>query len=377
MSVMDITNSSVINYCDEKCALSFNYPTSSTCIVTNQNFLFELSYDIAPTVTPVTFNNNKYNLNYILLYAPSIHLFDGKTVEAELIIYHTNSANPNNCLLICIPISSRTNTPSQLLSNIMNDIVDYTMNNGNDKETFIIQDYNLNNIIPKKPYYYYNQPTQNWDIVVYGLQYGIYIPEKTLTDISGYIKPFYAPVIIFPYESDIYLNNTGPGKSSDSGEIYIDCQPIDSSTETVEVVFKKDTNISGGGAGSASANNTTAFVTLTDFGLGTTTIMIIIVMFIIAGIYIALGMRNIITRKWERYKMSPSKLSSSVISKNNSNNSLFDEFNNKFLNLFNLYTLQQQQQPKMSKNNSNKSLFDDFNNKFLKLFNLYTLQQEK
>ena len=100
-------------------------------------------------------------------------------------------------------------------------------------------------------------------------------------------------------------------------------------------------------------------------------------MFIIAGIYIALGMRNIITRKWERYKMSPSKLSSSVISKNNSNNSLFDEFNNKFLNLFNLYTLQQQQQPKMSKNNSNKSLFDDFNNKFLKLFNLYTLQQEK
>ena len=68
MSVMNITNNAVVNNCTDKCALSFNYPDSPNCIVENGGSYFNLSYNIDPTLTPVTFNNSQYKLDYLISF---------------------------------------------------------------------------------------------------------------------------------------------------------------------------------------------------------------------------------------------------------------------------------------------------------------------
>ena len=286
MSVMNIIDSATTNYCDDKCSLSFNYPPSSTCVVGNSGPFFLFSYNIDPTSTPVTFSNSKYIVAQIILFSPSVHLFNGSTAEAELVIFHYDSANRNNLLEICIPISSSSGKSSQVFSNILNDVVEYNMNKPGDQETFYIQNYNLNDIIPYKPYFYYQQGSNN--IVVYGIQNAINVPAKILNDIANYITPYPSPESIFPYESNLFFNQKGPGVS-DSGEIYIDCQPINSATETVEVAFKKQT-ISGS---SASSNNTIGIM-FTNLGLNYTTVVIIFVILLIGVVYVALARTNLL-----------------------------------------------------------------------------------
>ena len=315
MSVMNIVDSANTNYCDDKCSLSFNYPASSTCVATNYGSMFSFSYNIDPTLTPVTFSNSNYNVDQIQLASPSIHLFNGSTAEAELIIIHNESANPNNKLYICIPISSTSNNPSQLLSNILNDVVDYTMNTQGDQQTFYIQNYNLNSIIPYNPYFYYQQESNGSTInfVVYGIQYAINISATILNDISSYIVANSNPEDIFPYESNLFFNQTGPGVT-DSGEIYIDCQPINSSTETVEVAFKKQTSpVSGSSTG--SNNEITKW--LNSLGFGPTTVVIMMVMLLIGVVYIFLGKTNLLNN---------TKIKGSGSSKTIGNNILNERF---------------------------------------------------
>ena len=265
MSVMNITNNAVVNNCTDKCALSFNYPDSPNCIVENGGSYFNLSYNIDPTLTPVTFNNSQYKLTQILLFSPSMHLYNGKNANAELMITHNDVANPSSVLFICIPITSTSNNPSQLLATILNDIVDYNMNNQGDKQSFLIEKYTLNNIIPYKPYYFYEQNnTQNIQIIAYGIENAIYIPKKILDDITKFISPYSNPSGIFPYVTTLLINKIGP-TMSESGEIYIDCKPVDSTTETIEVAFKNQTDPSDIANPTNLSSNQTSNISFSQF----------------------------------------------------------------------------------------------------------------
>jgi hypothetical protein len=292
MSAMNITNNAVVNNCTDKCALSFNYPNSPNCIVTNYGSVFQLSYNIDPTLTPVTFNNSQYRLVNIILVSPSFHLYNGSNTQAELIIMHSDVANPSSILFICIPITSTSNNPSTLLATILNDIVDSNMNKSGDSQSFLIEKYTLNDIIPYKPYYFYEQQENNWQIVAYGIENAIYIPNNILTDIAKYIEP--RTDVLFPYTTTLLINKTGP-TMSESGEIYIDCKPVDSSTETIEVAFKNQTDPSDI-ADPTNLSSQTSNFSFTQFidsiGINSTTFIIIAIVLILMVIYV--GLKNLV-----------------------------------------------------------------------------------
>lgn len=236
-SPMNISKSHWDNYCDEKCAYSFDYKTSSNCNVNNYGSYLQLSYD-SSNPPPVTFNTYTYYVEKIEIYCPSLHLFNGVQVDGELIITHspTSMGAP---LMVCVPLSSakmQTSASTQIITDIINGSTQLKPNSG-EAVSVKLNDYNLNSIVPQSPFYYYEDNNGN-NIVVYGLQDAISINSSTISTLKTMITA--TTDIKYPSVDYYYLNKNGPtiGSSGD-GQIYIDCQPTGNSEDTTAVEYSK------------------------------------------------------------------------------------------------------------------------------------------
>lgn len=297
---MNISTSGITNYCYEKCAISFNYSTSSSCIVTNEGTSLLFSYD-ATNTTPVTFDNIQYNVSSINLYAPSLHLFNGSTTTAELVITH-NTINGSDLLYICIPVNSTSNNTCPILNTILNEVINTNIDTaGETTNNLVVDNYNLNQIVPYKSYFYYQQNRVNNtnyinNVIVYGLSDAIYINNHVLTGIVSYITPY--TEVLFPSEPNLNFNSKGPSTNDIGGDIYINCQPVDSSTEEVEVAFKQ--------IATSTISMKPFMKFLYSLGFNDTSIMILIAMSMIIVIYMILAFRRL-------YSPNPKTTTSALI----------------------------------------------------------------
>jgi len=229
---MNISPGNISGQCNLKCSYSFNYSTSS-CIVKNLGNNLLLSYDSSSN-PPVTFNNAKYSIYNVEIYAPSIHTFNGSTADAELVITHSPISG-GNYLFVCLPLMG--NGSNLMLDTIIAAAANQAPGNG-DSATISIDNYNLNSIIPKKPFYsYMDAQKNNW--IVYGIERAISIAAQSVQDLNNIISSTadQTPPIC-PSGPLLYQNTFGPnsgnGENGD-GEIYIDCRPTGNSEDTIEV----------------------------------------------------------------------------------------------------------------------------------------------
>ena len=234
-SSMNISINNWNNYCDDKCAYSFKYTTSSTCTVKSYGSYLYLNYD-SGSQPPVTFNGNTYNVDNIEIYSPSLHLFNGVKQDGEVIITHkqTSIGGP---LIVCIPLSS-SNTQSTEATQIITDIINGSsqLKNG-DSINIKLNDYNLNNIVPLSPFYYYEESNGN-NIIVYGLKQAISINASVILTLQTIITPFADTK--YPAVDYYYFNKYGPSMGDlGDGQIYIDCQPTGNSEDTTQVEYSK------------------------------------------------------------------------------------------------------------------------------------------
>jgi carbonic anhydrase len=226
-SPMNISPQNVAGKCTYKCNFAFNYPVS-TCTATNNGNYLSLSCN--DSASPVTFGNNKYNVSACYLYSPSLQLYNNQSANAELMIMHYPSAG-GKTFYVFIPIT--TNGTSGNASNKISEIIDAVSkgapSQGNSTNQGI-SDFTLNDFIPMKEFY--NYENQNANIVAFGIQNAIYISQKSLSSLQKLIKPYNG--IPFPSGPKLFLNSKGPTKglnSTGSNDIYIDCQPTNSSEE--------------------------------------------------------------------------------------------------------------------------------------------------
>jgi len=234
---MNISPQNVVGTCNYKCALSFDYPVSS-CTATNYGNIILLSSTIS--TSPVTFNKNKYNVAGSYIYSPSLHSYNNMQADAELFIIHSPIEGGKQ-LIICIPIS--TNGTSNNASNIIGKIVQAVSNGAPSQGGSVsqgIEDFTLNDFIPMKEFYNYSTPTT--DFIAFGSQNAIYISSSNLASLKKVIKP--VDGVVVPSGPSLFLNPDGPGNGATSDNIYIDCQPTNSSEEEInEVVdLKANTN---------------------------------------------------------------------------------------------------------------------------------------
>jgi hypothetical protein len=232
MADFNISQDNVSGECNLKCSYSFQYSNSS-CVASNTGESILLSYDES-NVAPVTYNGNKYKVSSIKITTGSILLYNGKNVNASLIILHAPMVGGGPFSVI-IPIVSGTGSlpSSNILTTIITETAKLAPKSGN-KTSISLANYNLNNIIPKKPFYSFN--TDGKDIITYGVEYAITIDSGTLTKLSTITKG--VSNIIPANSTSLFYNTKGPnssGSSSGNDDIYIDCQPINVSEETIQM----------------------------------------------------------------------------------------------------------------------------------------------
>lgn len=241
-SPIDINNKNIAGKCDLKCNYNFHYNTSA-CVATNKGDYISLSYDNTSN-PPVIYNDSGYNVKEVRLYSPSIHRYDNKQVDAEIIIIHT-SITGLSPLLVCLPV--KINDVDALDSSILTSIIKTVSNNAPNKDETTnvnIQNYNLNNFVPYKPFFSYtgNLMYQPCDSEI---NYIVFSPNQKYINISSTALDILQTITIrhkygiSKNPSKLYFNDKGSKPYTSSSDIYIDCQPLiqENNEEQEKIVF--------------------------------------------------------------------------------------------------------------------------------------------
>lgn len=229
---INITSTDVQGNCDLKCSYNFRYSESSLT-AKNSGVLIGLSYENS-SVPPVIYNQEKYSVENIKIVAPSLHLFDGAKVDAEIIIEHSPEKGGLN-LSVAIPIvaSSETSTASNLITQVIEGVANGAPTQG-ETTTLNISGFTLQDIVPVEPFYTYTGKENDW--IVFGKENYIPLSSDTISTLSQIITPFNLPT----FGKGLYYNSKGPNNKLDMGGIYISCQPTGASEEETPVEYDKD-----------------------------------------------------------------------------------------------------------------------------------------
>jgi len=230
-NTMDISPKNIAGECQLKCNYYFNY-SNSNCVVQNLGTALLFNYDRS-VQPPVVYNENKYIVGALHIVTPSCHLFNSNQTNAEIAILHV-PVSTGNMLVVCIPVkvfASFKNSGS-LLDSIIGRAAAGAPKQGT-TATLPITNFNLNSLVPKDAFYSYS--TNNMDVIVFGSTSAIPITQDSINKLSQILKPS-TPVSGGP---KLFYNKKGPALTGGGGisnsDIYIDCQPTDSSKEEVIV----------------------------------------------------------------------------------------------------------------------------------------------
>ena len=229
---INIAMKSITGKCDLKCSYNYKYSESNST-ATNNGAMIRITYDTNNS-SPVVLNSQKYNVANIGIVSPSIHYFNGSTMPGEIIITH-NPVTGGNPLEVCIPFtsSSESTNASNLITEIINKVATNAPSRG-ETTNLNIPNFNLQNIIPKKPFYYYSNNSTDW--IVFGALEAIPISSSTITTLQQIIKPFPLPTP----GTELFYNSKGPISGVQIGDgLYISCQPTGSTGEEVAVEYDK------------------------------------------------------------------------------------------------------------------------------------------
>jgi hypothetical protein len=238
-TIMNITPNNVAGECELKCYYYFHY-SNSTCNVSNAGNALAFTYDRA-VQPPVVYNENKYHVQSVLLFAPSVHLFNSNQTNAEICIVH-QPVSIGHTLLVCIPVKvfpSFKNSGS-LLDTIIGRAAAGVPRQGM-SATLPITNYNLNNLVPKDAFFSYSTNDKK-EFIVFGSTSAIPITQDSITKLTSILQPF--PAASFcPAGPKLFYNKKGPALTGGGGisnsDIYIDCQPTDTSEEEIMVSADK------------------------------------------------------------------------------------------------------------------------------------------
>ena len=229
---INISPKNVEGKCDNKCSYDFEY-SNTNLVATNIGTLIMLKCENA-SKPHVFYNNEKYTSNFMFIASPSVHKFNNHTLAAELLIEH-ECVTGGKKLIVCIPIieSNNSNTATSLITEVINNVA-ANAPKGGEKTNINMSDFNLNSIVPSKPFYAYagnDMHGQSSNFIVFGVIHAIPLNSNVLSTLNQIIKPN----SIQAMGGSIFYNSKGPGKKNDDG-IYISCKPTGSSTEETTVV---------------------------------------------------------------------------------------------------------------------------------------------
>ena len=234
---IDISKDNVLGLCDYKCSYNYNY-SNSNVTAKNNGTSITLTID-NDTSTPVVYNKDNYSVFQINIFAPSLHLYEGKKQDAEIIIRHSPQLG-GSFLFVCIPINqtSEASMGGDLIENVINAVSSSAPDKG-ESATLNINDFTLQSVVPAKPFVTYEGVFGGSDtkFVVFTRQSFVPISKTSLKTLKDIIKPFNHVM----HGGNMYLNSKGPNSTLKRQGIYIDCNPTGSYGETTTTTTSEST----------------------------------------------------------------------------------------------------------------------------------------
>lgn len=249
-SPIDI-NSNITDQCSGLCALNLNFQDSN-CNVSKfdasalNTSVYDPSTDAAKYVK--NFKGINYEVDNIIIFNNSLHLYNGKRTDAELLIVFegTGGDGAGKKMLVSIPIEQKPSSGAEtkIDGSIITSIIMAMDSSKTGIRTATSSDsvavkfasgdmYNLNNIIPsQQPFYTYigYAPYQSsgslYNYVVFPRNSSIYVPTSAIERLNKITTPSKSPVSGVPQNSATY-NSAGANASEDS-DVYIECSPAGS-----------------------------------------------------------------------------------------------------------------------------------------------------
>jgi len=175
--------------CKENCTFNFKYNPNSSCILKNKRNYLEIKTDGS---NKITYNNQKIVLVNVRLYTPSLHTFDGKYTDAELILRHVG-ANGNN-IIVSVPIIAKNGISDSSI--FFSKIISYIPPVVDNTNTVNVSSWSLNDVMPpsKTPFYHYSgaspYPPCNMKaiVIIFDVDYASTIKPSDLALIKKHIK---------------------------------------------------------------------------------------------------------------------------------------------------------------------------------------------
>lgn len=233
------------NICDITCNLSFNYVKSSINVTNIKGVYLSIIYD-QNNKSNVNFSSDIYSPSEIRIFTPSLHKYNGKHADAELIVNH--NGNNNKHLMMCIPIVNKNylSNSAITLSRIVQDMVNSRLNKYSDN--LLINNYtiNLNDIIPEKPYYFYEGCSNNDNfftnsnikIVSFDNTFNnntsgaIHVDDTFIKNLKKLlVNPNNVSTVSYKSDKLFYNMNIPNNSQNKKDDIYIDCQPTNEEGE--------------------------------------------------------------------------------------------------------------------------------------------------
>ena len=232
--------------CDKKCDISYDYPNTSV-VARNKGEYIRFSFDKSST-PPVFFNKEKYEVQEMRLFQPSLHTFSGSRASGEIIIVHNNLSS-SRTLLVCVPLVTNAIKEGEVDA-LINQVAQKA--NTVDSSTNInLNVFSLKKIVPSKPYFFYNgtlpySPCNGSnDIVVYDKDHAVSITASSFINLKRIVSA--SDYDVHSPKNGFFYNQEGPSNfTGGNGEddIYFECNPTGDDGETL-VATKTISNTSG------------------------------------------------------------------------------------------------------------------------------------
>ena len=247
-----------------RCSYKYDYSITDLKITNKGNYLSITETNAPKSKAACTYNAAEYIVNEMRIYTPSLHSFNGEKTEAEMILVHDpliggvaqTAASP---LLVCLPIGVGMGGKipgASILNEILNNASSSTPTK--DKVTTIPSSsshFSLNKFIPQQGFYVYSgtlpyassDDTSSIDVpscsytdvqyIVFNKNINFNIAAAAKKSLKKIVNDsnFCVNSKIKCGESDggLRFNKYPPKLSNTSDDIYIDCQPVNSSGQTM------------------------------------------------------------------------------------------------------------------------------------------------
>lgn len=137
------------NECKENCNFNFDYSNTSSCILINKKDYLEIKTD---GKNNVSYNKQNITLSDIRFYSPSLHTFDGKHTDGEILLQHSNAGEN---IIVSVPVVARNGRSDS--NHFFSKIAKFVPQDKNEKVNVNVTNWSLNDVMPppKTPFYHY------------------------------------------------------------------------------------------------------------------------------------------------------------------------------------------------------------------------------